>query len=137
MDDQTRRLRRVVIDRIVDHARRLAPTECCGMLIGDADEVVEAAPARNIAERPSVRFLIDPRDHFEALRDARRRGLDVIGFYHSHPRSAAEPSETDRAEANYPDCLFLIVSLRGLAPEVGLYVFREGNFLPTPFVTVA
>ena len=125
------------VDRLVAHARSLAPDECCGVLIGDADQVFDAVPARNIAERPSVRFLIDPKDHLAALRDARGRGLDVVGFYHSHPRSPAIPSETDLAEANYPQHLFLIVSLKDATPDVQLYWFLDGNFLPAPFVTVA
>ena len=131
------RLTGLVVDRVVAHARQLAPDECCGLLIGDGDGVVDCAPARNIADRPAVRFLIDPKDHLHALRDARRRGLDIVGFYHSHPRSAAIPSDTDRAEANYPDHLFLIVGLADTTPDLRLYCFRDGNFLPTPFVTVA
>jgi proteasome lid subunit RPN8/RPN11 len=133
----TRRVKIAALDRIVAHARSLAPDECCGVLIGDADHVVDAVPAHNIADRPAVRFLIDPKDHLAALKDARSRGLDVVGFYHSHPRSAAIPSETDRAEANYPQHLFLIVSLKDARPDLQLYWFLDGNFLPAPFVTVA
>jgi proteasome lid subunit RPN8/RPN11 len=132
-----RRIKRSVVDRVILHAQKAAPDECCGVLIGDAQEVLHAVPARNIAERPAVRFLIDPKDHLEALRGARGRGLDVVGFYHSHPRSRAVPSETDLAEANYPNHLFLIVSLKDASPDVQLYWLLDGNFLPTPFVTVA
>lgn len=131
------RVRIAVIDRVVDHARRLAPHECCGVLIGDDEDILDAVPAKNIADRPAVRFLIDPKDHLAALRDARRRGLDVVGFYHSHPRSAAIPSDTDRAEATYPRHLFLIVGLKDATPDLQLYWLLDGNFLPTPFVTVA
>jgi proteasome lid subunit RPN8/RPN11 len=133
---RTTRVKSGVVDRVVAHARRIAPDECCGILIGDGQDVLDAAPARNIADRPAVRFLVDPKDHLDSLRAARQRGLDVVGFYHSHPRSAAVPSETDLAEANYPDHLFLIVSLEGARPDLRLYCFRDGNFLPTPFVTV-
>ena len=132
-----RRVKSAVVDSVVAHARRIAPDECCGVLIGDADSVLDAVPARNIADRPTVRFLIDPKDHLAALRDARSRGLDIVGFYHSHPRSAAIPSETDLVEASYPHHLFLIVSLKDATPDLQLYWFLDGNFLPTPFVTVA
>lgn len=130
-------MKSLVVDRVVAHARHIAPDECCGVLIGEGQDVLDAFPARNIADKPAVRFLIDPKDHLDALRDARRRGLDVVGFYHSHPRSAAVPSETDRAEANYPRHLFLIVSLKHARPDLQLYWFLDGNFLPAPFVTVA
>ena len=119
---------------IVAHARAQAPAECCGVLIGRDGHVVDAVPARNAADRPT-RFLIDPQDHFAAIRLARQRQLDVVGYYHSHPRSAAEPSETDVAEANYPDHLALIVSLALEPPDVRLYRFDGRNFLEEPFVT--
>jgi desampylase len=129
----------VVIDDVVAHARAAQPNECCGILVGSAGRVDEAWRARNIAERPATRFLIDPADHLTALKDARRRGLDVVGFYHSHPRSSAEPSSTDLAEASYPDHLFLIVggdAGRSAAGEVRLYRFADGNFRLTSFVRV-
>jgi proteasome lid subunit RPN8/RPN11 len=135
--DGSRRLKSAAFDDIVEYARRQAPHECCGMLIGTAGDVLESVRARNIADRPAVRFLIDPHDHVRALRSARARGLDVVGFYHSHPRSAAVPSETDLAEATYADQLLLIVSLQHAAPDLRLYWFRDGNFLAVPFVTVA
>jgi proteasome lid subunit RPN8/RPN11 len=130
------RVRRAALDAIVHHARTSAPAECCGILIGEGDDVAEAAAARNIASDPVTRFLIDPKSHFDALRAARQRGLDIVGFYHSHPRSVARPSATDVAEASYPDHLFLIVGLTAEPPEIGLYRFAQGNFLPIPFVTV-
>ena len=123
--------------QIVREARNAAPEECCGLLIGTEDRIDEARPARNAAEQPTTRFLIDPRDHFEAIRAARSRGLEVVGFYHSHPRSPAVPSETDRAEVTYGDYLSLIVGLREREPDVRLYRFVDGNFLEVPLVTAA
>jgi len=133
-------IRSIVVDDIVAHAAAAQPDECCGILIGLGDRVDEAWRARNIAERPATRFLIDPADHLAALKDARRRRLDVVGFYHSHPRSPAEPSPTDLADASYPDHLFLIVGnnagRNAAAVDVRLYRFADGNFRPTSFVRV-
>ena len=125
-----------VIDAVVRHARAEAPNECCGILVGDGQAVEEAVRAGNIAERPLTRFLIQPKDHLDALRRARLQGRDVVGFYHSHPNSPASPSRTDIAEATYPGHLFLIVGLAVDPPDVRLYRFAAGNFLETPFVTV-
>jgi len=127
-------LNRSDVDAIVAHAREAAPGECCGVLIGRDGEVVEAVRARNAADLPT-RFLIDPQDHFNAIRRARGRQLDVVGYYHSHPQSPARPSETDLADANYPDHLSLIVSLASDPPELRLYRFDGRNFLEEPFVT--
>ena len=103
------------------------------MLLGTPDVVIEARPARNLATDPN-RFLIDPKDHIDARREARARALDVVGFYHSHPHSAAVPSQTDLAEASYPGHLYLIVGRAGEQPDVRLYRlvdrgFREQNCL--------
>jgi proteasome lid subunit RPN8/RPN11 len=123
-------------DAIVARAIEAAPHECCGLLLGRGDEIVEAVPARNLAEDPATRFVIDPADHFAALRIARSRGLAVVGFYHSHPASPPEPSLRDVAEFNYPDHLYAIVSLRTEPAEIRLFRFVAGNFRPTALVTV-
>jgi len=124
-----------VLRDVLAHARDAAPAECCGLLVGRGDTVVEAVRARNVAESPN-RFLIDAKDHIDERRRARARGLEIVGFYHSHPHSAAEPSTTDRAEAGYPDHLFLIVGLREEPPDIRLFRLTEGNFLEVLFVTV-
>jgi proteasome lid subunit RPN8/RPN11 len=119
--------------KIVDHAREAAPAECCGLLVGGCDEIVDAIRTRNIAGDLS-RFRIDPRDHIDGRREARRRGLEVVGFYHSHPRSPAEPSETDVSEASYPDHLYLIVSLAVAPATMKIFRFAGGIFQPLDYV---
>jgi len=131
------RVGRAALDAVVAHAEDAAPAECCGLLLGGEAGVVEAVRTKNIAAEPALRFVIDPKDHIDGRRDARRRGLEVSGFYHSHPRSPASPSDTDRADASYPDHLYLIVSLAGAAPEVAMFRFEQGNFVRLSFVTVA
>jgi proteasome lid subunit RPN8/RPN11 len=126
---------RAVLDTVVAHARAEAPRECCGLLIGRAAAVTEAIAARNIAAG-ETRFRVDPQDHIRALRAARQRGFEILGFYHSHPQTPAIPSETDRAEASYPDHLYLIVSLAGGPADTRLFRLVDGNFLEVRFVTV-
>ena len=117
---------RASIDVIVAHARETAPAECCGLLLGRGDEIVEAVRTRNIADQPA-RFLIDPKDHIDARRTARARQLDIIGFYHSHPHSHAHPSTTDLAEATYRECVHLIVGIVEGVPEVRIFSYAEGR----------
>ena len=119
-------------DAIVAHAREAAPAECCGLLLGSGDSVREAARTRNLSTDPN-RFEIDPGDHIRLRRSARARDLDVLGFYHSHPHSAATPSPRDRAEAWYPDHLYLIVSLLAEPADVRLYRLRREGFLEVPW----
>jgi len=119
-------------DDIVSHARETAPAECCGLLIGSSGAIVEAVRTRNIAEDPN-RFEIQPADHIHARRVARLRGLEVLGFYHSHPHSPATPSATDLAEASYPEHLYLIVSPIAEPAEVRLYHLEAGGFKELPW----
>ena len=104
---------RSVREAVLDHARRALPHECCGLLIGCGSgaetRLVRAWPARNLRQS-RTRYLIDPADHFAAIRSARRSGLAVVGAYHSHPASPAVPSATDVREADDAALLYVIAS---------------------------
>jgi proteasome lid subunit RPN8/RPN11 len=91
--------------------------------------------ARNIADDPATRFLIDPADHFAALRTARSRGLEVVGVYHSHPASPPEPSPRDLDEFSESGQLYAIVSLRAEPAEIRLFRFDAGTFQRVSFAT--
>ena len=86
---------------ITEHAERDYPHECGGMLIGRFDEgkktVVETFPLENAREEDARhnRVLILPKDVLRAERYARENGLDVVGYYHSHPDDRAVPSQYD------------------------------------------
>ena len=121
---------------MIAHARHASPSECCGVLLGTPDEITEAVPTRNLADDPN-RFLIDPKEHIDARREGRRRGLEIVGFYHSHPHSPAVPSATDLAEASYAEYLYAIVSLIAEPAEVRIYRFDSGSFVGVPFATVS
>ena len=118
---------------IVAHARAEVPRECCGLLIGTSDEIVEAVRARNLAERPDARYLVDPYDHLRAIRHARARGLEVVGAYHSHTRSSATPSATDAAQG-FGDFLYVIVGLGSEPPDLRAWTWDAGNFTPVSLV---
>lgn len=103
-----------VAAEIVSAARRETPREACGILVGCAGpgvtEVTDHAPGRNVHHRPTDRFELAPEDLLAAERAARAKGLEVVGFWHSHPSSGAEPSAVDRA-ASWNGYSYLIVSL--------------------------
>jgi proteasome lid subunit RPN8/RPN11 len=125
-----------VMAALIAHAREESPRECCGMLLGRGEEIAEARRARNVASSPATRFVIDPKDHIDARRDGRARGLEILGFYHSHPHGAAVPSATDVAEAAYPGSVYAIIGLAADAAEVRVFEFADGNFHERPLVTV-
>jgi desampylase len=118
-----------VLDSIAEHAKRDAPDECCGLLIGSGARIDEALPLVNHASDPRRRYEIDPRDFLAALKRCRGTPATVLGAYHSHPRSSAEPSESDRAEA-FGDFLYLIAGPVAEHSPVPIEAFRleDGNF---------
>ena len=124
-----------VLDNVLAHAREEAPRECCGVLIGDAGRISGSARATNL-EAGTTRFRIDPRDHIDAIRAARSRQLDVIGFYHSHPRSRAYPSETDITESGYAGAMHLIVGVCDDAQEARLFTIEGATVTELPVVVV-
>ena len=123
-----------MLDEVGAHAHDTLPAECCGVLLGCSDEVVEAVRTGNLSEDPN-RYQLDPRDHIAARRAARDRGLEVVGFYHSHPHSEPEPSIADLAEATYPGHLYLIVRPLADGAKVRVFRFERGAFLEVGFVT--
>ena len=113
------RLTQAQLDQMVTQARREAPQECCGLLLGRGDAVEEVFPARNVDETPRTRYVMDPRDELRAFRRMDERGWDLVGIYHSHPETEAYPSVTDKSRARdgenrplFPGARYVIVSLR-------------------------
>lgn len=125
---------KATVGAIVAAARASAPAECCGVLLGRANHIVDAVPTRNLSDDPN-RFLIDPAGHIDACRQARQRGLEVVGFYHSHPHSSAQPSATDLAEASYRDHIHLIVSLQSESADIRLFKMSDQGFEEVALVT--
>jgi proteasome lid subunit RPN8/RPN11 len=119
----------VVWDRLVEHAIREYPNECCGLLIRDASGMVEVAPIRNIQDEMHARdparyprtartaYSGHPADLKGAIERAERPGCALIAFYHSHPDHAAYFSEEDVAQAtpfgepSYPDAVQIVLSV--------------------------
>ena len=107
------------------HGERDYPYECCGLLIGrflsdGYKEVVEIYSISNAREEEAKRnrFLIRPEELQAGERYARQKGLDIVGFYHSHPDEGAVPSGYDLEHA-WPTYSYIIVSVReGSANEL-------------------
>jgi proteasome lid subunit RPN8/RPN11 len=126
------------LETIVDHARREAPRECCGLLIGSHILIERAEPAGNLAVDPTRGYEIEPRDILAAMKRWRGTERAVVGAYHSHPRSRPEPSPTDLAQA-FSDFLYLIAGpVTGDVPiTVEAYRLEDGNFRRIQIVPVA
>jgi len=96
------RLPKAAVEAMLAHARDGYPFEVCGVFLGRSGSArVEAAmPVVNReTESPRVRYQIAPEDLIRIQREAREQGLEILGYYHSHPDHPARPSETDRRVA--------------------------------------
>jgi proteasome lid subunit RPN8/RPN11 len=105
------------------------------VLLGRENQISEAVPTRNLSADPN-RFLVDPAGHMAARRRARQRGLDVVGFYHSHPHSPARPSATDLGELSYREDVHLIVSLQSGSADVRLFKMSDQGFEEVELIEV-
>lgn len=111
-------LPRAVYDSIRAHGEQTYPHECCGALLGRADaggaewHVEEAVRAGNTrTDSAHNRYNIAPAELVKIEREARGRGLDIAGFYHSHPDHPAQWSATDFAEAHWIGCCYVITQV--------------------------
>ena len=120
---------RAIHERLLEHASAGAPLEVCGVLGGSFDPVesrVESHhPLENVARDPRRRYEIDPEAALECFESLEDRGQELVGFYHSHPTGPAEPSETDRAMAAWPDRSYVIVSLQDGDARIGAWRWDE------------
>ncbi|MDH3254071.1 MAG: M67 family metallopeptidase [Acidobacteriota bacterium] len=123
------------------HAEVDYPEECCGVLVGVRHDgvtrvtAVVETPNRSRA-RTGKRYEISPRDLLGAMLDARARGEDVVGYYHSHPDGRARPSDVDRGEA-WRGVSYLIVAVReGTAGEIRSWRFAERSVDEEAIVSV-
>ena len=93
------------------HGREAFPHECCGALLGRDRAVQYAFALPNTTEEgPRRRFLVRAEDYRVAEQQARDTGLDLLGFYHSHPDHPARPSQFDLDHA-WPSFSYVIVSV--------------------------
>ncbi|MEO7029288.1 MAG: M67 family metallopeptidase [Acidobacteriaceae bacterium] len=105
------------------HGEETYPHECCGIMLGKADagargngdpdiKVTALIRAGNTrTDSAHNRYNIAPLELIQAQREGRKAGLDIVGFYHSHPDHPAHWSQTDFAEAHWIGCAYVITSV--------------------------
>ena len=124
MSESTIRITETVRAAIEGHALETSPQECCGLLSGRKNLIDTTHRLRNAANNPLTNYFAAPDDLFQAMRRIRQAGQELLGIYHSHPRSRAYPSATDVEMAFYPEAVYFIISLE---PRIELRAFRIIN----------
>jgi proteasome lid subunit RPN8/RPN11 len=127
------KISRADYDLIRWEAERRYPHECCGILLGhsgSSERVVTLTITCENArtDSPANRYSIHPEQLLAALKLARSRSENIIGFYHSHPDHPAEYSMTDLDEAHWFDCSYLITGVeRGRVAATNSFVLVGGE----------
>jgi [CysO sulfur-carrier protein]-S-L-cysteine hydrolase len=129
------RITRSLLDDLIAHARADAPNECCGMIASRNGEAVSVHRATNAAASP-LRYVIDGREQYEIQTAIEDADLDLGAIYHSHTRSAPEPSETDINLAFYPDALYVIVGVKDDEPDVRAWRIVDKQVSPAELEVV-
>jgi len=117
-----------IYNAIRHHGEETYPHECCGVLLGrsadGANEVEDAIRAGNTrTDSAHNRYNIAPQELIRIQRQARDRGLDIVGFYHSHPDHPAQWSKTDFAEAHWLGCSYVITAVeKGVAAQTNSFL---------------
>ena len=111
-------LSRQLYDELRAHGEEIYPHECCGILLGKSDgenltvhQLLRAGNTRT--DSAHNRYHIAPQELIAAQRQGRKSGLDIVGFYHSHPDHPAQWSPTDFAEAHWLGCAYIITAVAG------------------------
>ena len=113
-------------ERILAHAAAAKPNECCGLIGGQDNQACSTYPMQNVAQNPELAYEAAPEDLFAAQREMRERGEELLGIYHSHPRSARPaPSETDVRLAYYPQAVYFIVGFDNAQPVMRAFRISE------------
>ena len=123
---------RGVAEQLLAHARAEVPNEACGLLSGSLAQGTATTyhPARNADASPYV-YTVHPEDLVRIVFGIEDAGDDLVGIFHSHTHTPAVPSPTDRRQAQYPDCFYVLATLSdpdaGAAEALRAWRIRDGE----------
>jgi desampylase len=115
---------------IMQHALAATPEECCGLLVGYDQTVQRVIAIQNVSANPKTHYLMDQGELARYLPEINGQGLDVVGFYHSHPNGHPVFSETDRRESLWDNRIHLIIGLKRNPPHFAAWKTSKGQVIP-------
>ena len=127
------RIKSAGINDIISHSDKEQPIEACGVLAGRiikvngkvVKEVLKLYKCKNELNSPTE-YRINAEEQFQVFDDIDRSGLDLLGFYHSHPCTNSRPSSIDKERGNYFGYSYLIVSLH--PTKASSWILEEDGF---------
>lgn len=127
-----------LIQKLIEHSLKEAPKEACGILSGVVGEkhihLERVYECENIHPKPTLEYFIKPEDQLRFFLEIEEDpNLDLVGFYHSHPRGPDSPSQIDASKNLWPNYPIAIISLDP-APRVTFWQWSEGSYRPMKVV---
>ena len=119
------RIPRSIYQKMIEHARKEDPVECCGILGGMNETVQKSFEIKNL-KGSSVQFLMDPQEQLNAFEKMEKSSMKMVATYHSHPHTIPFPSEMDVQRTFDPEMPSIIISLKE-QDEPMVKAFRIGK----------
>ena len=126
MPEEVLHLGRWLLEELIAHATDSLPNEACGLLVGRGRRADRFVPVTNVAASPD-RYTLDPEQHYRVLIQAESDSQEILGVFHSHPTSAAEPSVTDISLAEEPGWVWVIAGDVARSPVVRAWRIVAGR----------
>ena len=124
-----------LLDQMIDHARRDAPDECCGVVATHDGTATGVHPLENLAHSP-LKFEVGA-DLVGVMDDIDEAGHELGAIYHSHTRTPPKPSQTDvNFSVNWPGVEWIIVGLKDDEADVRSYLIEGGQVREVPVEVV-
>ena len=127
-------LKPALAQEMVAYAREAQPNECCGVILGFGETAEQIISIANIASKPMYNFQMDEKALLKVMYLAEHSNREIIGFYHSHPRSEPIPSPTDIRLAYYPDAATIIVSLQNGEVRLAGWSIKQNQVAPVKLI---
>ena len=106
---------RIIISKLFEHSLLEDPNECCGLLLGNDERVIEIRNLNNVHDNPMTRYEIDRNDLMKVQKYCDNNNMEILGVYHSHTHTQAYPSPTDikvaRLIKDFFDAYYILISL--------------------------
>jgi len=121
---------RKIVQNLLHHAQQTPAQEVCGLVSSCDNTPCRSYPIKNNSPEPAKFFNLDAQQQIQAMAKMRDNNEQLFAIYHSHPTAPAIPSNTDLAQANYPEALYLIISLniKGIL-EIRGYLIDNAKFV--------
>jgi proteasome lid subunit RPN8/RPN11 len=122
-------LSRQHLEAMIAHVKQGLPNEGCGLLAGEIngeEKTVRAVYCLKNTDQSPEHFSMAPEDQFRVISELRKKGLVLLGNFHSHPASPARPSEEDIRLAFDPALSYIIISLQEKEPVLKSFLVQKG-----------